>query len=250
MTMIRRLAALAAAWLAAAPAAAFINIESVRMGARDPFVGKSQVLLSGNGGNTNKSTAALSSVNIRRWQDSEFLALLDYNYETTNNARNVNNGRVHLRQTFAADAPLAYELFVQGEFDEFQNLNARRLAGANLRHELFRDETNALFLGTGLFYEDEDYARAEDRYGVRGNLYLSYTEKLSENLQGSATLYYQPSFARGGDFRVRMQSGLNVRMTARFSVNLELEVKHESNLPDPNLQKTDTRYMAGFSVTY
>ncbi|MBX3016352.1 MAG: DUF481 domain-containing protein [Bdellovibrionaceae bacterium] len=234
----------------ASPAWAFINIESVRMGTKDPFVGKAQLLLSGNGGNTNKSTAAFSSVNIRRWSNSEFLALIDYNYETTNSARNVNNGRLHLRQTFASREVLAYEFFVQNEFDEFQNLNARRLAGANLRHEIFRDETNAFFLGTGLFYEDEDYKLVEDRYGTRGNLYLSYTEKITEALQGSATIYYQPSLSRANDYRIRLQSGLHVRMTERFAVNLEFELKHESNLPDPRLQSTDTRYLAGFSVTY
>lgn len=247
--MIRLVSALAVA-LAALPAFGFINIESVRMGSKDAFVGKSQFMLSGNGGNTNKNTTAFSSVNINRWSNSELLALLNLNQETTNSARNVNNGQIHIRQTNASREPMAYEFFVQLEYDEFQNLNSRRLAGSNLRHEIFNDDIDAFYVGTGVFYENEDYQRADDRRGTRGNFYASYTQKLSESLQGSATIYLQPSFSRGNDFRVRFQSGLNVRVSERFSVNMELEVKHDSNLPDQNLQKTDTRYLAGFSVNY
>lgn len=237
--------------LSLTPAArAFINIESVRLGATDDFVGKSKLTLSGNGGNTNKSAAAFSSVNIRRWRDSEFLGLLDYNHETTNSTRNVNNGRLHLRYSTATDQARSSEYFVQGEFDEFQNLNSRRLAGANLRLRALANERRTVHLGLGAFYEDEDYRAVDDRYTVRGNLYVAYTEALSDILNASTTVYYQPSLTRGNDYRIRLQSALSVRMTDRLAVVLEFELKHESNLPDPALEKTDTRYLSGFSVTY
>ena len=228
---------------------AFINIESVRAQPGDGFLGKSSVKVAGQRGNTNKFTTNLSSVAIERGQRDEFLVLGSYAYSYTSDVRDTNNASLHFRYTFFDREENALETFVQYEFDEFKDLNDRNLGGANLRHRFYKDQTSFFFGGAGGFFELEDYKIVGTRRGFRGNFYVSYVEKLSDRATATGVIYYQPLIDSLDDFRIRFQAGLEMALSTKFSVDIDLTVNHDNWVPGP-VQKTDTMYTVGFSYTY
>lgn len=232
------------------PSWGFINIESIRLQTDGDLVGKTSLLFSGQSGNTEKATISASTSNLRRWARDEFLFLADYAYSYSQDVRDTNNGRLHLRYTLSSREPRSYELFSQAQFDEFQNLNLRTLFGANVRHRLVGTDEKSFLLGTGVFYEMESYTSDTYQSGFRGNIYLSYVEKLSDSVAGSLVAYYQPAIKRWADYRVQLMAGLETKLNARLTLDLNFELSHDSEPPTDRVSNTDMKYLAGFSLTY
>lgn len=228
---------------------AFINIESVRRQSGEGFLGRSNLQFSGHSGNTDKQALHFATLNIYRGERDEVLGLANYSYAHTSNIRDTNNGQAHLRYTFFYTKKNAPEIYVQSAYDELKELNARHLAGANLRHKLFYDEKLSLFLGAGAFYEIEDYQSVHNRQGFRGNLYISFVQDFNERTSASGSVYYQPLLKAQDDYRVRLQAGVEVSMTESLSLNLQYNLKHDNWTPTA-VEKTDTSYTAGISLRY
>src|SRR5690606_22376898 len=127
-----------------------------------------------------------------RYTRDELLFTGDYLYGTSFNVKDTNRGHGHLRYTFFHREKIAYETFVQSEFDEFKDLNSRNLIGANVRNRIRSDDSHILYLGYGAFYEVENFIGNDDHEGFRGNFYVSYSYKLNDLVAASLTTYYQP----------------------------------------------------------
>lgn len=230
-------------------AEAFINVESIRQIGGEGFVGRTGLQVTGQEGNTNKFTSQFSILNAYRRDGNEWIFTGSYKYGESAYQKDTNQGSVHLRHTWKYLEPLAYEAFVQSGFNEFQELNSRNYLGGNLRFHILKTGSNQLYLGTGVFYEIEDFSTEEDHQGFRGNLYLSYIKKLNELISGSAILYYQPRFEKLADYRIRAQFGIDVRLTSSLILDLDLNVSHNTGLP-PDVKKTDLDYLIGFSLIF
>lgn len=229
---------------------AFINIESLRQVEGAGFLGKTTLQISGQQGNTDKFTSQFSSMGVFRDNGNEWLYTGSYKYGTSAGLRDTNLGSGHIRHTWGFLNPLAYEAFVQSGFDEFKKLNARNYVGANLRFRMVHTDKHRLYSGAGAFYEVEDFmGESEDREGVRGNFYLSYVNRLNEILSSSTTVYYQPKFKEVENYRVRLQTGLDVRLTQRLSLDVDFNLTHDTSLP-ADVKTTDIDYLLGFSVSY
>lgn len=235
--------------LATATAQAFINVESLRQIDGKGFVGSSGLQISGQEGNTQKFTSQFTTIGVYRLDQNEWLYTANYKYGSSSYLKDTNHARGHIRHTWNYLENLAYEAFLQSEFDEFKQLNSRSYLGANLRFNLIYSDKHRLYAGLGTFYEVEDFTKNGDSEGWRGNIYLSYVNKISEITSGFFILYFQPKFSDVEDYRVRVQTGLDIRLSANLSLDIDLNLSHDTGLPD-QVKKTDSDYMVGFSIKY
>ncbi|UYL07331.1 DUF481 domain-containing protein [Bdellovibrio sp. SKB1291214] len=236
--------------LVSIPAFAFINIESLRQIDGKGYLGQTTLQVAGQQGNTDKFTSQASTMGVYRLDVNEWLYTASYQYGTSANVKDTNLGSGHIRHTWNYQEPLAYEAFAQSAFDEFKKLNSQNYAGGNLRFRIYHGEGNRLYAGVGAFYEVEDFeGQDEDAEGVRGNLYISHVARLNETVTSSTVIYYQPKFNDIANYRLRLMTGLDVRMTKSLSLDIDFNLVNDSGLPE-GVKQTDIDYLVGFSVKY
>ena len=235
----------------ATSAHAFINTETIRkQNAGDGLFGNTSGKVTGQSGNTDKLTTNFTTLNIDRGPRDELMFIGTYNYGNSAHIKDTNNAQGMLRYTFFDRQPMAYEVFTQTEYDEFKDLKARNLLGANVRERLISTVETSVYGGVGGFVESEDYSPYGTRKGVRANLYTAFAEKIDERLTGSATVYYQPLFSTPSDYRIRLQADLDVNLTKRLLLNLEYTLNFDSWVPVATVQKADQSYLVGMTVKY
>lgn len=231
------------------PCHSFINIESLRQGIKEGFSGSSGLQLSGASGNTDVFELGANSQNIFKERDHEYIFITNYKYGEASDLKNSNKGNGHLRYAQDFTETLAWEVFGQMEFNEFQQLKLRTLLGGGLRLRLYEESGTSFFSGAGLFYEDETISEAPDQANFRGNLYLSIRSLLSETTEFVLVTYYQPSFKRVNDYRIQATVGLETQVLKQLSWVNQLSYSEDSK-PPIGIEKLDISYSVGFNFSY
>lgn len=179
---------------------------------------------------------------------SNYILLANYRYGKSFEREDTRQGNLHLRYTRLLGEILSFELYQQTEFNKFEDLTLRVLAGGGLRLGLVREKKNSFFMGLGAFYEKEDLEGPLDPENPRGNFYVSYLFK-SDHYQLSSTFYYQPNLEEISDARLRFNVGLETFLSKNFSQTLEYTIKRDSR-PPLGILRTDSQLMAGIRVRY
>lgn len=227
-----------------------MNVESVRKIEGQGYIGRSALQTSGQMGNTEKFTSQINTIGIWRLQQNEWLYSGNYRYGTSAKVKDTNTGIAHFRHTWKYQESLSYEAFIQSEFNEFKELNSRYFIGGNLRFRIISEKFHSLFLGTGAFYEIEDfYGFDRDRKHIRGNFYLSYLYNFNKLVSSFVTVYYQPLLSRISNHRVRILTGLDTKLNDRLSLGVSFNVYHDAGVPR-GVKTTDIEYLVGFALTY
>lgn len=231
-------------------ASAFMNIESIRQVAKEGTSGSVGAKLNGAGGNTEKLSSEFTTLTMVRSDLNEYLAAGKYRYGESQHVKDANDANLHLRYTRELKRWLGAETFAQAEFDEFKRLKRRDLAGADLRTRLSQEGANGLYLGTGLFYEHENFeGNIESEETVRVSLYLSYVRTFSDHISATLIGYYQPSLEGFGDTRAQIDSGLQMHLTDKLALTVEFDLQYDSQ-PAPGVKQTDTTYLTGLAYAY
>lgn len=255
--MIRRclLITLSLGW--AVTAHAIVNIESMRMG--EPPQGYSGAIsLSGDGesGNTDKFSANAGA--RLEWHGGIItnFAIFRYAYAETSGVQDTDKIFFHARHILQVSAKTAYEGFIQAERNKFARLSFRGLIGGGARLTLRKKPgVKSLHLGLGGFFSRETL---ESEAGTtdngsqntwRLNTYLSYLQHINDQVNALSTTYYQPAIDDFSDFRVLEEASLRVKMTDTLSLNLSLDLTHDSK-PPQNVNKTDTIYSTGIEYSF
>lgn len=230
-------------------AIAFINVEEVRREAGPGFVGKSSATINGQKGNTDKFAVGLSTLNIYREAENEFLFLGDYNFSETFGPTDTNNGRGHVRYTLNPERRFSVEFFIQSEFDQFKQIRSRDLAGVNLRQRLGKNETESFYAGYGTFYEYQIWNDNEVFQIPRANFYLTYVNQFNKCCSAFGILYLQPSWLALKDFRFELQAGTTAILTERLSLTAQISAETETKRP-VGVKPTDVTYTSGLMLKY
>lgn len=231
-------------------ASAFLNIESLRQVTKSGFNGSTGVKASGATGNTDVFTSNVSTQNIFKNSSEEYIGILNYTYGEANDEKNANKGNIHLRYArWVGGSWLAVELFGQSEFNEFQNLILRNLAGSGFRSKLYNSDGLSFYLGVGAFYEKEDLKDFADQETVRGNTYFSMKKDFEKLMTLSLILYYQPNTKIVSDYRFRAVLGFEYKMTEKLIFNVQYS-RAEDTLPPPDVEKLDTSFLTGINWRY
>lgn len=222
----------------------FINIEPPVIGEKEGLSGETSISAQFNSGNTDSSTVGLAGK--AEYNQKSWLAYLiaSYTYGETNSEENANEGLAHLRYVHnIKNTAFDYELFLQGEFNKFQSIERRNLAGANVRRK-FDISFDKFYLGLGLFYSYTKPDTVSDIDPIykrtRMNSYVSFLKKINENLSIAYLGYYQPNIELFSDYRVSQIVQLNTSITN--DLILGVDINHAYNAtPYSGVEKNDIR---------
>lgn len=179
---------------------------------------------------------------------NHFFLVGQYQQGSKDRRRFINKGFAHLRGVKALRPRLQVEGFLQREFNEFIDLEGRRLAGGGLRIRWRQREGPAeespplqLNTGIGLMWEREQIDTSGQAPGdpvhgavaslVRSTNYLVVRWQLDERLTLFSTTYYQVDLRRLSDYRVLWEGRLGFTVTKRLSLTINLDLRYDSEPP-------------------
>jgi hypothetical protein len=141
--------------------------------------------------------------------------------------RNFNNwGFSHFRYNRTLGKRLTVEAFLQGQFDEVQEIDFRFLSGTGLRLHLHETDSSTLYWGTLLMFEYEESSddpnnEANITYhrDLRLSTYLSAAFKVKNYLTCNQVTYFQPNVMAWGDFRISSETRLSIKIRKNLSLD-------------------------------
>lgn len=229
---------------------AFMNIESIRQNAKEGNSGALGLKLNGSSGNSDRVLSEFSTLNLWRNELNEYLVAAKYRYGESQHVKDAHDANLHLRYTHYFDEAPALESFIQTEFDEFRKLSRRDLVGLGARTLLERQDQNAFYLGTGLFYERQYFTEnIPDEQTLRANLYLSYVRALTESISANVIAYYQPSVQSLADTRAQLDTSLEIALGQKLGLSIEYDLVYDSR-PAPDVKKLDSKYLVGLAYKF
>ena len=188
------------------------------------------------------------------------LVIFSYDYGEANKEKNANKLLLHLRHTHKLYQETDIELFVQDEFNEFQNQKYRFLSGANLRHRL--SYFDRLFIGAGLMYSEvapQTEGNADiTRKKVKINTYMAYEKKINKTLTFNMLLFFQPTLYNFNtenfkvdieDFRLSSYANFETKITKELSFTTGLNYFYHSK-PFEGIEKDDLKLTVGINYKF
>lgn len=241
------------------PAAyAISNIERERP-APPPEGWSGRIELSANGksGNVQEDRYGVSGRTVFKADKNTYFVILSKAQTTARDIKTADETFAHARWIHQRTDDFAVEGFVQWQENEFDNLLSRSLVGGGGRWRVFYAPDRYSFaLGIGAFREWErtdlgSFTDHEQRWRV--NTYWSYTHQINEQTSWFNTVYFQPSLSDKDDYRVLLDTGLNVQIIGGLSLRVNYNLKYDGappkNLaaqPPVDLRRTNSQYSTSF----
>lgn len=222
----------------------FISLEPPVIGEKEGLDGEVSLGAKYNSGNSD--SISVGTAVKGQYSEKEWLLYLiaSYSYGESNGKEDTNDGLVHLRYVHTiANTAYDYELFLQTEFNEFQDIKERNLAGANIRRklDLLFDK---FYAGLGLFYsymEPDTITLIDPIYKrTKINSYISFLKKINENFSITYLGFYQPTVDDFSDFRVSQVLQLNTSLTDDLTLSFDINHKYNAT-PYSGVEKSDVR---------
>lgn len=222
----------------------FISLDPPVIGEKEGLDGEVALDATYSSGNSDYSTIGFALKG--QYTEKEWLMYLiaAYHYGESNGDKNANDGLVHLRYVHSiTDTLYDYELFLQSEFNEFQDIKKRNLAGVNIRRRL-NLSFDKFYVGLGLFYsylEPETITLSDPIYKqTKVNSYISFSHSINKNFSITYLGFYQTTIDDFSDLRVFQILQLDTLLTDNLS--LGFDIKHEYNkTPYNTVERNDIR---------
>lgn len=152
----------------------------------------------------------------------------NFSLTRVNNINIFEQGYVHFRMVFNRRHKLAYEPFLQLQYDLGKGLKRRHLYGGNFRMNLYEDSTITFSVGSGIFYENENWLNEDDlsiqNNNLKSNNYISTQCKINDWMNFLLTGYYQASFDDFTSPRLIVDSNLRMKFTDTFAYDVHFEL--------------------------
>jgi hypothetical protein len=171
-------------------AEAIVNVEDSRKEGQVGFFSNVSVALNGTRGNVHSN---FYSVNLRLDNNSEELEsflIMQKSQRKRNQTLMADSSFMHGRLIFINESKFSTEVFIQQGKNPFRRYAKRNVLGVGTRIAL----SETLRLGLGMLYEDEEDLQALNTETERLAVYYHDKFNVSENINFTTTLYYQPSF--------------------------------------------------------
>lgn len=182
-----------------------VNTESLRTIGKDGYSGELKASANLQSGNVNSTLMEISTRADYRRRGRHLFASVSYAQGKASDKAFKDEGFAHLRWS-EMFGKVGFELFTQGEYDQFKALKVRQLNGAYLR--LAAESTSSqkvdifsFAFGVGLMSDYEALnGGGGDGLVARGTSYLTFQKKVSESIF-TLVGYYQPRLSVADDFR-------------------------------------------------
>jgi len=180
------------------------------------------------------------------------LFINDLNIQQLDDEKFVNRGIQHLRYNYKFHPRIAWEAFVQTQFDPVSNINIRALAGTGTRFKVLPSKKHRFYLGTLLMYEYEETEEMEMEVinsDIRGSMYVSVNLYPSDNISIISTSYYQPRVDAIRDYRISNETSIV------FTIFKDLRFKSTFTLlfdsfPAMDIPDTQYEWTNGLAYTF
>jgi hypothetical protein len=258
------------------PTLAAINVEEIRVSPEEEGVSMEiEVSASHKSGNVSfASVGTGAGVGYRRGDNMAFL-IGSYTYASKRSGadldsdgtlfddqyRYTNKGALHARYNRNITENFALELFSQVEFNQFLNLDLRLLGGTGGRLRILKNASTTLHTGLGAMLESERYnpekivAADTSTLLTRATTYLSLNHALSNTASLILTGYYQPVLTAFSDYRVLLDTELEVQMTEKLSLAVSFSGRLDAQPPkvletETTIRPLDTATSTSLKVTF
>ncbi len=193
---------------------------------------------SGNSDDARAGTSFRSDLVAGSWHS---MLIGSYEYGSALNVKNTNKGFLMVRFMRDLTRILEGEAYGQREFNEFINLNDRKLAGAGLRFNLDKILFDAdsgcrrsFAVGASLMFEREDVkipagVKSIDR--LRSSNYVSLQFDFPGRWAARVVTYFQIAPAQSYDYRLLSEGGMTFRLTNSFSMGINFKDRFDNDPP-------------------
>lgn len=170
----------------------------------------------------------------------DYFAVMDYSYRMSNKKKTGNKGFIHLRTVRDLEERkfLMLEGFTQFQFDEFLLLRYRMLIGGGFRFDpvaladssLKQNGKIKVFLGSGVFYEHEDYntSPAVNTRLIRWSNYLSLVWAISDKVDINMINYFQPAPQDFSNYRYSLHMAMSTKLSGKLYYEMRMEYQYRS----------------------
>ncbi len=232
-----------------------VNIEKTRV--EDPeglsFTLSSSVAL--RAGNQERFDIGTSARLDYKVEKNHIFLLGNLGYGKSGNQTYKNRSFAHLRFNHEVSRLVTTELFGQVENDEFTLLQIRVLAGVGVRIPYIATENIAIYQGTSFMFEHEELdpnrviIHPASITANRWNNYINIRLKLTDSVSLFNTGYVQPRFDDFEDFRLLLDTILEISFNAHLSFTTSLNLRYDSRPPD-ELESLDLDLRNGFRLSF
>jgi len=202
--------------------------------------------------NVNHFVTLGSDVHIQ-YKKNNHLALFknDVNFQKIEGENFENSLISHLRYNYRLHPRIAWEVFVQGQYNKINLIGFRALAGTGPRFKLTDSEKYKLYLGAAAMYEYEEVTDniTPIQRSFRGSSYFSFSLYPTENISIISTTYYQPLFENVSDYRISSQSSVLVGLFSNFSVKLSHTFVYDA-FPAVGIPNSQYEFTTGIAYTF
>ncbi len=163
----------------------------------------------------------------------------DYNLGELDTKKDSSSGFGHLRWTKYLNTNIAFELFSQYEFDEFNQLEKRILLGTGVRLPFIYSEVESFFVGASFMLEQEKIqSQVNDDNNNRLSIYISYLKQLHSKAFFNTTTYFQPNIDRLSDYRISIQNSISFPLNQSLDLSVSNSIKYDHQ-PLPGVESFD-----------
>jgi len=181
----------------------------------------------------------------------------DFEYKESNATKAVNQGFVHWRGITSIHKRTSWEIFLQRQYNEFIDLNARNVIGSGIKYRLLEfestnDSTNTLDINIsiGLMYETENYdldGGTINQYFLRSTNFITFDWLKKKKFNITTVLYYQPAFTNYKNYRIAAEAGLEFAIAKSVHFIFALTYRY-NNIPVTDVKKFDLSIENGIRI--
>lgn len=202
--------------------------------------------------NVNDFITLGSDIHIQ-YKNNNHLALFknNVNFQKIEGEKFENSLISHLRYNYKIHPRIAWEAFVQGQYNKINLIEFRGLVGTGPRFKLSGSEKYKFYLGAAAMYEYEEVTdnSTPTQKKFRGSSYFSFSLYPSDNISVISTTYYQPLFENVSDYRISSQTSLLVGLFSNFSVKLSHTFVYDA-FPAVGIPNSQYEFTTGVAYTF
>ncbi len=193
-----------------------------------------------------------SNIHIQYKMDKHLVLFKnDVQFEKIEGSRLENKGISHLRYNYRFHKRIAWEAFVQGQYNRVSLIEFRGIAGIGPRFKLINSEKYKFYLGTLVMYEYEELLDniTPTQETVRGSTYLSFSMYPKDNVTFTSTTYFQPRLSNVSDYRISAESILAVSLFQNFGIRIRHFFTFDA-FPAIGIPNSQYEFTTGFVYTF
>jgi len=172
-----------------------------------------------------------NDIHIQYKQPKHLILFMNHiGFDRADGADFVNKGVQHLRYNYRFHKRVAWEAFIQNQYNAVSKIAYRRLAGTGFRAKLTKSEKYKAYFGSLLMFEKEKTTETPLVFHEdwRSSSYISFSLYFNKKVSLISTTYYQPLLNQFSDYRVSNQSTLALKIYKNLSFKSVLNFMYDA----------------------